>query len=187
MTPAAVNDIMEPESEESDAPDAFSFPVGPPAAPSKQALDSKDALSAHLGELERLEDHNNKKHDQVKEKRARMDNKIQLKRAAQDTKVKAIMDARSRRDERIKQWRAREDFAFQRFRKEFDEEETRLRRRLKNLKRGLPIDDTAPPSRRVSVNSMPPPGPSYSTMPPPAKRHQTSYRRPSSPTEPNLE
>jgi len=53
----------------------------------------------------------------------------------------------------------------------------RLRRRLKNLKRGLPIDDTAPISRPVSMNSMSPPGPSYSTVPPPAKRHQTSHPR----------
>jgi len=130
MTPAVVNDIMDPESEESDAPDgdgdlgAFSFPVGLPAAPSQQALDSKDALSAHLDELERLEDHNNKKHDRVKEKRAHMDDRIMRKRAAQDAKIKAIMDARARRDERIKQRRVREDIAFQRFREEFDEEET---------------------------------------------------------------
>ena len=130
MTPAVVNDIMDPESEESDAPDAdgdigaFSFPVGLPPAPSQQALDSKDALSAHLDELERLEDHNNKKHDRVKERRAHMDDKILRKRTAQDAKIKAIMDARARRDERIKQRRVREDIAFQRFREEFDEEET---------------------------------------------------------------
>lgn len=130
MTPAAVNNVMEPESEESDAPDAdgdfgaFSFPVGLPAAPTQQVLDSKDALSAHLDELERLEDHINKKHDRVKEKRARMDNKIQLKRAAQDTKIKAIMGGRARRDERIKQRRAREDIAFQRFCEEFNEAKT---------------------------------------------------------------
>lgn len=129
MTPAAFSDIMDPESEDSDAPDAdgdvgaFSFPIGLPIAPSRQALESKEVLSAHLEELERVEDHNNKKHDQVMEKRTRMDDKILRKRAAQDAKIKAIVDARVRRDERIKQRRAREDVAFQRFREEFDEEE----------------------------------------------------------------
>jgi len=127
MTPAAFSDVMDPESETSDSPDAdggFSHPIGLPAAPSKQALDSKEALSAHLDELERVEDHNNKKHDRVKENRIRMDDRILGKRAAQDAKIKAIMDARARRDERIKQRRTREDLAFQHFRESFDEEET---------------------------------------------------------------
>ncbi|KAK5958366.1 hypothetical protein OHC33_000208 [Knufia fluminis] len=196
-TPAAFNDIMEPESEVSDTPDAdgehgaFSFPISLPPAPSQQALDSKEALSAHLDELERVEDYNNRKHDRVKERRAQMDDRIMRKRVAQDAKIKAIIDARARRDERIKRRRAREDIAFQRFREEFDDEETRLRRRLKNLKRGLPIDDAQPNSRRASVNSMSPPGPSYSTVPPPAKRHQTSHpshfetRPPNRGSEPN--
>lgn len=121
---------MEPESEVSDTPDAdgehgaFSFPISLPPAPSQQALDSKEALSAHLDELERVEDHNNRKHDRVKERRAQMDDRIMRKRVAQDAKIKAIIDARARRDERIKRRRAREDIAFQRFREEFDDEET---------------------------------------------------------------
>ena len=51
----------------------------------------------------------------------------------------------------------------------------RLRKRLKSLKRGLPIVEAASPSQQVSVSSMSPPGPSYSTVPPPAKRHQMSH------------
>lgn len=58
-----------------------------------------------------------------------------------------------------------------------------MQTRLKRLKRGHLVEDaaavaapvTGPSNRRVSMSSMSPSTPSYSTVPPPAKRHQTSH------------
>lgn len=121
---------MEPESEGSEVSEAdgelnmFAFPINLPPAPSKQALENQDALSAHLSELERVENHNIKKHNRLREKRARMDEKLKRKRDIQDARIKAIMDARAQKDSRIKQRRDREDIAFKRFYEDLEEEET---------------------------------------------------------------
>ena len=122
--------IMDPESEgsegssaEGDVP-AYDRPIDLPPGPSSKALENQNTINGRLGELESIENHNIKKHNLLKEKRARMDDKINRKRAAQDAKVKMIMDARNRHDNRIKQRRDREDIAFQRFYEILEEEET---------------------------------------------------------------
>lgn len=121
---------MDPESEDSDismegheiveAP----YPINLPSLPSKQSLEGQDGVSTYLVEMERTENHNIQKHNQLKARRARMDDRIIQKRTAQDAKIRAIYDARARRDSRIKQRRDREDIAFQRFYDMLEEEET---------------------------------------------------------------
>ncbi|KIX05531.1 uncharacterized protein Z518_06403 [Rhinocladiella mackenziei CBS 650.93] len=177
-------DPMDPESSDSDVSvgggDEYRFaspltaPIPLPPPPSKQALESSDALQARLDELQRVEEHNFKKYDLLKAKRARKDEKIRRKREIQDKKWAAIIDARQRRDARIEARRKREDAAFsQFFDHELEEEENHLRRRLKRLKRGLPPEESPQPGvRSISSASMSPPGPSLSTLPPPPKRHQ---------------
>jgi len=88
-------------------------PLPPPS--SKQALESSDAVQARLKELERVENHNVRKHEMLKEKRARKDMKIARRREAQDRKWQTILDARQKRDERIQARRKREDSAFNKF------------------------------------------------------------------------
>ncbi|KIW13869.1 hypothetical protein PV08_06650 [Exophiala spinifera] len=174
---------MDPESSDSDVSvgggDEYRYaspltaPIPLPAPPSKHALESADAVQARLDELSRVETNNEKKYSLLKAKRQRKDDKIRRKREAQDKKWLAITEARKRRDARIAARRKREDAAFtQFFEHDLDEEETNLRRRLKRLKRGLPLDESPKASTRsVSGPSMSPPA-SLSTIPPPAKRHQ---------------
>ncbi|KIW74435.1 hypothetical protein Z517_12375 [Fonsecaea pedrosoi CBS 271.37] len=174
---------MDPESSDSDVSvgggDEYRFagpltapiPLPPPA--SKHALESSDAVQARLDELQRVEDHNVKKYDLLRAKRARKDDKIRRRREFQDKKWALIMEARQRRDARIEARRRREDAAFVQFDHELEDEENNLRRRLKRLKRGLPPDDSpVPGGRSISSSSMSPPGPALSTLPPPPKRHQ---------------
>ncbi|KIX94557.1 uncharacterized protein Z520_09603 [Fonsecaea multimorphosa CBS 102226] len=174
---------MDPESSDSDVSvgggDEYRFaspltapiPLPPPA--SKHALESPDAVQARLDELQRVEDHNVKKYDLLRAKRARKDEKIRRRRDIQDKKWALIVEARQRRDARIEARRRREDAAFAQFDHELEEEESNLRRRLKRLKRGLPPDESpAPGGRSISSSSMSPPGPALSTLPPPPKRHQ---------------
>ncbi|OAP55517.1 hypothetical protein AYL99_10490 [Fonsecaea erecta] len=177
-------DTMDPESSDSDVsvsaseeyrhtgPLTAPIPLPPPA--SKHALESSDAVQARLDELQRVEDHNVKKYDLLRAKRARKDEKIRRRREYQDKKWSLIMEARQRRDARIEARRRREDAAFaQFFDRDLEDEESNLRRRLKRLKRGLPPDDSpAPGGRSISSSSMSPPGPALSTLPPPPKRHQ---------------
>ncbi|EXJ77257.1 hypothetical protein A1O3_10415 [Capronia epimyces CBS 606.96] len=175
---------MEPESSDSDVSvgggDEYRFaspltaPIPLPPPPSKHALESSDAVQARLDELQRVEEHNIKKYDLLKAKRARKDEKIRRKREIQDKKWSAILDARQRRDTRIQARRGREDAAFsQFFDQELEEEETSLRRRLKRLKRGLPPEDSPKPGpAKISSMSMSPSGSTLSTLPPPTKRHQ---------------
>lgn len=121
--------LIEPESEDSDVSPAeddlstFALPIGLPPAPSKSSLESQQVILMRLEDLERHENHNIKKHNRLKDKRQRMDEKIARKRAKQDELIKAIMNSRSRRDSRIKQRRDREDIAFQRFYEDLEEEE----------------------------------------------------------------
>ncbi|EXJ57818.1 uncharacterized protein A1O5_12376 [Cladophialophora psammophila CBS 110553] len=174
---------MDPESSDSDVSvdrgDDFRFtgpltaPIPLPAPASKHALESSDAVQARLDELQRVEDHNVKKFDLLRAKRARKDDKIRRKRETQDRKWALIMEARQRRDARIEARRRREDMAFAQFDHDLEDEESNLRRRLKRLKRGLPADDSPMPGgRSISSSSMSPPGPALSTLPPPPKRHQ---------------
>jgi len=123
--------VLDPESEDSDVSNpegdiasAFALPISLPPAPSKQAMESPETISTHLHELERVEDHNVKKHNRLKDKRKRKDERIARKRAIQDEKIKAIMEARVRRDSRISLRREREDIAFTRFYETLEEEET---------------------------------------------------------------
>lgn len=121
--------LVEPESEDSDVSaaeddlSAFALPIGLPPAPSKSSLESQQLIMLRLEDLERHENHNIKKHNRLREKRQRMDEKIGRKRAKQDEMINAIMSARGRRDSRIKQRRDREDIAFQRFYEDLEEEE----------------------------------------------------------------
>jgi hypothetical protein len=126
---------MDPESSDSDVsvgggPEyRFANPLTAPAPlpppPSKHALEQSDAVQARLNELQRVEEHNIKKYDLLKAKRARKDEKIRQKRESQDRKWTAIMEARQRRDARIEARRKREDSAFARFfEQELDEEES---------------------------------------------------------------
>ncbi|KAK5366383.1 hypothetical protein LTS13_008144 [Exophiala xenobiotica] len=174
---------MEPESSDSDVSvgggedyrfaSPLTAPIPLPPPPSKHALESADAVQARLDELSRVETHNDKKYDLLKAKRQRKDEKIRRRREAQDKKWATILDARQRRDARIAARRKREDAAFtQFFEHDLDEEETNLRRRLKRLKRGLPLDESPKAGmRNVSGPSMSPPS-SLPAVPPPAKRHQ---------------
>lgn len=66
-----------------------------------------------------MEEHNIKKYELLKAKRARKDDKIRRKREIQDQKWAAIVEARQRRDARIDARRTREDTAFSQF---FDHE-----------------------------------------------------------------
>lgn len=126
---------MDPESSDSDVSqgggDEYRFanpltaPVPLPPQPSKHALESSDAVQARLDELQRVEEHNIKKYDLLKAKRARKDDKIRRKREIQDKKWAAILDSRQRRDHRIGVRRKREDAAFsQFFDHELEEEES---------------------------------------------------------------
>jgi len=120
---------MDPESSDSDVSvgggDEYRFaspltaPVPLPPPPSKHALESSDAVQARLDELQRVEEHNIKKYDLLKAKRARKDDKIRRKREIQDKKWATITEARQRRDARIEARRKREDAAFSQF---FDNE-----------------------------------------------------------------
>ncbi|KAL2392518.1 hypothetical protein ABEF94_000094, partial [Exophiala dermatitidis] len=127
-----------------------------------------------LDELARVEEHNIKKYELLKAKRARKDDKIRRKREIQDQKWAAIVEARQRRDARIDARRTREDTAFsQFFDHELEEEENSLRRRLKRLKRGLPPGES--PKRATTKPaslSESPSASTLSTLPPPPKRHQ---------------
>lgn len=124
------NDVMDPEEEGSDVSGAegeslhFDRPVQIPPAPSKQALDNQQTISDRLAELEHYENTNIQRHNRLRDKRTRMDDRIGRKRAAQDAKWKAIMDGRARRDSTIRHRREREDVAYQRFYDELEEEET---------------------------------------------------------------
>lgn len=192
---------MNPESSDSDVSvgggDEYRFaspltaPIPLPPPPSKHALESSDAVQARLDDLQRIEDHNVKKYDLLRAKRARKDEKIRRNREIQDQKWNLIVEARQRRDSRIAVRRRREDAAFVQFDHDLEEEESvriknerhvqsheanpfqNLRRRLKRLKRGLPLDESPKPGgRSISSSSMSPPGPGLSTLPPPPKRHQ---------------
>lgn len=122
--------LIDPESEDSDVSGAeddvptFVLPVGIPPAPSKSSLGDQQFILIRLEDLERHENHNIKKHNRLKEKRQRMDEKIARTRAKQDEMIKNIMTARSRRDSRIKARRDREDIAYQRFYEDVEEEES---------------------------------------------------------------
>lgn len=99
-------------------------PIPLPPPPSKHALESTDAVQARLNDLQRVEEHNIKKYDLLKAKRARKDEKIRRKREIQDKKWAAIVEARQRRDARIAARRKREDAAFaQFFEHDLDDEE----------------------------------------------------------------
>lgn len=121
---------MDQEEEGSDVSGAegeslhFDRPVQIPPAPSKQALDSQQQIQDRLAELEHFENTNIQRHNKLRDKRARMDDRIGRKRAAQDLRWRAIMDGRARRDSMITQRREREDVAYQRFYDELEEEET---------------------------------------------------------------
>lgn len=120
---------MEPESSDSDVSvgggDEYRFanpltaPIPLPPPPSKHALESPDAVQGRLDELQRVEEHNIKKYELLKAKRARKDEKIRRRREIQDKKWAAILEARRRRDARIEARRKREDAAFSQF---FDQE-----------------------------------------------------------------
>jgi hypothetical protein len=125
---------MEVESSDSDVSvgggDEYRFaspltaPIPLPPPPSKHALESSDAVQARLNDLQRVEEHNIKKYDLLKAKRARKDEKIRRKRDIQDKKWAAIVEARQRRDARIGVRRKREDAAFaQFFEHDLDDEE----------------------------------------------------------------
>ncbi|EXJ83104.1 hypothetical protein A1O1_06722 [Capronia coronata CBS 617.96] len=175
---------MDPESSDSDVSvgggDEYRFaspltaPIPLPPPPSKHALESSDAVQGRLDELQRVEEHNIKKYELLKSKRARKDDKIRRKRELQDKKWAAILEARQRRDGRIEARRKREDAAFsQFFDQELEEEENSLRRRLKRLKRGLPPEESPKPgAANISSTSMSPLASTLSTLPPPPKRHQ---------------
>jgi hypothetical protein len=174
---------MDPEGEDSDVsvrrPDPyrpFNTPAGPATIPpAPPYLETQTAINGRLSELTRVEDVNSARSRDLRAKRQRMDDRIKLKRDAQDRKIKAIMDARQRRDNRIKTRRLREDTEFQRVFDDIEREEETLRRRLKRLKRGVPLDDSPQIGHRsISATSGSPPGPTYSTIPPPAKRHQSN-------------
>jgi hypothetical protein len=124
---------MDPESSDSDVSvgggDDYRFatpltapiPLPPPA--SKHALESSDAVQGRLDELQRVEDHNVKKYELLRAKRARKDEKIQRRREVQDRKWSAILEARQRRDARIEARRRREDAAFSQFDHDLEDEE----------------------------------------------------------------
>ncbi|KAL2408295.1 hypothetical protein ABEF93_000929 [Exophiala dermatitidis] len=182
--PSTTAGAMEPESSDSDVSvgggDEYRFaspltaPIPLPPPPSRHALESSDAIQARLDELARVEEHNIKKYELLKAKRARKDDKIRRKREIQDQKWAAIVEARQRRDARIDARRTREDTAFsQFFDHELEEEENSLRRRLKRLKRGLPPEES--PKRATTKPaslSESPSASTLSTLPPPPKRHQ---------------
>ena len=187
QSPVMRHDDMTPEEEDSDVsvdrvsssyrpfgygsrPVTSAGPVVVTPAPPSSQLVSQEAINRRLTELSRMEDQNSAKNRELKPKRERMDARIRAKRDAQDRKIQAIMEARQRRDNRIGARRGREDVEFQRVFDQIEQEEEGLRRRLKRLKRGLPLED----SPQITQRSISPPGPAYSTIPPPAKRHQAN-------------
>ena len=142
--------------------------------PSKQPLESADAIDARLRELSHVEDSNIRKQKSLREKRRRKDERVQQRRDVQDRKWRTVLDARDRHEQRTKRRRDDEDLRYRAAEEQIEQEETALRRRLKRLKRGLPLDDSPlQGGRSVSHASMSPPGPAFSTIPPPAKRHQS--------------
>ena len=116
---------MDPESSDSEVSQGgdedyrFAGPLSTPAPlpqpASKHALESSEAIQLRLDQLQRVEEHNIKKYDILKDKRARKDRKIRAKRDEQDKKWAAIIEARQRRDNRIEVRRKREDGAFSQF------------------------------------------------------------------------
>ena len=172
---------MDPEESDSDVSvggsDAYTTgnPAEPaPPGPPKQMLESVDAIHARLGELSHVEDSNIRKQRSLADKRSRKDERIRQRREAQDRKIRAIYNAREKHDARINRRRTQEDGRFKAIDERIEEEEYGLHRRLKRLKRGLPLDESPHQAgRSISTSSMSPPGPSFSTIPPPAKRHQT--------------
>lgn len=130
MASPSLFDLESESSDVSDTPgDSYqtrvlsTFPTSIPPPPAKHLLESLDTIEARLRDLQRIEDDNIRKQDQLKAKRLRKDDKIRRKREAQDLKIKAIMDARVRRDERIHRRRKAEDDAFERFDQDLEEEE----------------------------------------------------------------
>jgi hypothetical protein len=127
-------DPMDPESSDSDVSvgggDEYRFaspltaPIPLPRPASKHALESSDAVQARLDELQRVDDHNVKKYNLLKAKRARKDDKIRRRREIQDKKWNAIQEARQRKDARIQARRRREDAAFTQFDHELEDEES---------------------------------------------------------------
>lgn len=125
--------MLDPESSGSDvsvtAGDDIRFgsplstPTPLPPPPSKHAMESQDAVQARIRELQRVDDHNLKKHDLLKAKRSRKDDQIRRRREVEDRRIKALMDARARKDEKIAARRKREDAAFERFDLDLEEEE----------------------------------------------------------------
>ncbi|RMZ76193.1 hypothetical protein DV737_g4918, partial [Chaetothyriales sp. CBS 132003] len=174
-------DVMDPEDSASDISvsgnDSYIIgSLGEPAPPGppKHSLESVDAIHARLGELSHVEDANIHKQNVLTDKRRRLDDRIRMRREAQDRKIQAIYAARERRDGRIRRRREVEDARFRTIDDQIEEEQSSLHRRLKRLKRGLPLDESPhQPHRSISTSSMSPPGPSLSTIPPPAKRHQS--------------
>ncbi|RMZ92328.1 hypothetical protein DV736_g418, partial [Chaetothyriales sp. CBS 134916] len=174
-------DVMDPEDSGSDVSVSGndSYIMGglgepTPPGPPKQSLESVDAIHARLGELGHVEDANIHRQNALTDKRRRLDDRIRMKREAQDRKIQAIYAARERRDGRIRRRREFEDARFRTIDDQIEDEQSSLHRRLKRLKRGLPLEDSPQqPHRPISTSSMSPPGPSLSTIPPPAKRHQS--------------
>lgn len=147
--------------------------------------DTKSGIKERLSELEDIDDNLALEEKKIAAKRLRKDNKVAEKYAGEDAFRKSRRDmedaaVKARRDDedaRISQMRAmklertrkrreREDTSFRHRTQAHEQEEHDLLRRLKNLKRGRPIDE----GEGLPQPDRPPSTP----LSPPAKRHQPS-------------
>jgi hypothetical protein len=188
MAPAAVSfDEDDSGSEVSASPsdvESSSYtirqsPIGPDQVPAstpdeKRHLqaESLGAVKQRLVELDAVEDALVTKRSKLIAKRKRKDERIKRRFHEQDAKIKKQREeedarrvqTRAAKEDRIRKRREREDAEYRKKEKAHDDEENELRRKLKNLKRGRPVDEETTDSPRASTIS--------ESMSPPAKKRQ---------------
>lgn len=138
---------------------------------------------------ERVRSRFSEEDERIKRQREEEDERIKRQREEEDERIKQQREEeyarrvqkRSLKEERIRKRREGEDAEYRKKEKAHDDEEYELRRRLKNLKRRLPVDDEitgSPRDRAVSESKSPPakkhqPNPMPSQTPKSPARHIT--------------
>lgn len=183
----------------SDVENSFNTVRQSPAGPDHRSASTPDskpplqpeslgAIKQRLAELEAVDDVLVTRRNKLTAKRERKDERIRKRLAAEDARVKRQRDEedarrtqyRRAKEERIRKRREIEDAEYRQKEKAHDDEEDELRRKLKNLKRGRPVDDEVTETRRASTVS--------ESMSPPAKKHQPNpapVQALNSPSRPN--
>ena len=159
---------------------------GGPLAPAPANPMTREAIEERLSQLSELEKLNASRHDVLVGKRARKDARLQQRRVEEDKLIESVYAARARKDERIQARRIPIDQGYDAVERMMFDEETALRWKLKQLKKGKSLDEPPMMNRGISSLSMSPPAPqssyqspapsaSYHSSMPPAKRHQAGH------------